>query len=308
MNQKLKDQPGHGHYPYCAMRKKQIEKSSVKILAVSAAAGALMLVCTFTGIRLGFISAVASVIGGSSYMAFLAVSWLEILLIVFLAIMNFFRSKAYGILVLIIYAALFVSALTGGRYMDVVPFLIGIVGIAASWRVFSDFADQRQLEVTEGYPFFSEIYTELTENPDYTARYEDKRNPGTLKRNHPENLRMQELSSARDNCSFLAEENKPAAMSDLFTPVKEPEPEPVCETTPEIVPEAAPEPEKKDEVKPEPETFEQKYGGKYNKKSILEESTSLFGDDYELPSIKPLYFQRLEEEKKQQEKQQQEKS
>ncbi|MCM1528446.1 MAG: hypothetical protein NC093_00425 [Alistipes sp.] len=305
MNKKLMDQPGHGHYPYCAMRKKQIENSAVKILAFSSASGAVMLVCTLLGVPMGFFTSIASVVSGDSYMAFLAVSWLEIILTVLLAVMNFFRSKAYGIPVFFIYAALSVSVLHGSERTptSMIPLLIGVVGFIVSSRVFFDFADQRQLEITEGYPFFSEIYTEQTKNPDYRSRYEDIRNPGILRKSAPDASAMQELSSAADCCIFPDVKNGSAAMNDLFSPAGKPEPihEPSPETAPEIYPEseiapkAMPEPEKAPELNPPDEKPVMKFD-----KSILETSTSLFDDDYELPSIKPLYFQRLEEEKKKQ--------
>lgn len=307
MNKKLMDQPGHGHYPYCAMRKKQIENSAVRILAVSAASGAVMLVCTLLGVPMGFFTSIASAISGDSYMAFLAVSWLEIILTVLLAVMNFFRSKAYGIPLLIIYAALSVSVLHGSERTpaSLIPLFIGIVGISVSQRVFFDFADQRQLEITEGYPFFSEIYTEQTKNPDYRSRYEDIRNPGILKKSAPDASGMQELSSAADCCVFPGMKNESAAMNDLFAPAEKPESEPIQEPSPEAAPEIVPEPEITPETAPEQEKEpEQKLPDekpvKKFDKSILETSTSLFDDDYELPSIKPLYFQRLEEEKKKQ--------
>lgn len=318
MNKKLLDQPNHGHYPYCIMRKKQIEKAAVRILAVSAASGGIMLICTLIGIPMGIFSSIAYAISGGSYMAFLLISWLEILLTVFLAVMNFFRSKVYGIPLLIIYAALSISILHSSNRAPTVliPLAIGVAGIIVTQRVYFDYADQKQLELTEGCPFFSEIYTELTENPDYESRYEDARNPGTLRRNYPGDSDMQELSAARDSCGFPDAKYEPAKMNDLFAPVEKPEPtlQPSAEIAPEPVPEsgkvptqipqqsaenapkAAPEPEKKPEQKASGEIRIKKYD-----KSILETSTSLFDDDYELPSIKPLYFQRLEEEKKQQE-------
>ncbi|MBP3380410.1 MAG: hypothetical protein J6K77_06065 [Ruminococcus sp.] len=296
MNKKLLDQPNHGHYPYCMMRKKQIEKTSARILAVTVISGGIMLLCTFLGIPLGIFSAAASAVSGGSYIAFLIISWLEILLIVFLAVMNFFRSKAYGILLFLIYAALSISVLHSGERTPVgmIPLVIGVAGVIAAHRAVQDLADQRQLELTEGYPFFSEIYTELTENPDYTSRYEDARNPGTLRRIPPKNSDMQELSAACDSCDLPDSKSEPVAMNDLFAPAEKPEQPP--QPSPEIIPEAEPEPEEKPEQKIPGEKYVKKY-----EKSILEESTSLFDDDYELPSIKPLYFQRLEEEKKQQE-------
>lgn len=321
MNKKLLDQPNHGHYPYCAVRKKQIEKASTKILFFAAASSVLMLVCAFYTMPLGIFTMIASAFSGDLYIIYLGISLLEILATVYLAIMNFFRSKAYGIPLFIIYSLLFLTSLLDSvTYAGPVPMLVGFVGMGTTLRVFSDYADQKQLEMTEGYPFFSEIYTELTENPDYKGRYEDARNPGTLRKNAPGDSDMQELSAARDSCDFPDSKYEPVAMNDLFAPVEKPEPTP--QPSAEIAPEPVPEPEKMPEKKPvpipqqsaknapkavpEPEKKpEQKASGeihikKYDK-NILEASTSLFDDDYELPSIKPLYFQRLEEEKKQQE-------
>lgn len=314
MNKKLQDQPNHGHYPYCTTRKKQIEKASLRLLVVSAASAGLMIMCTFGGIPLGLFTKIASAISGDSYMAFLMFSWLEILLLVFLASMNFFRSKAYGIPIFIFYAVLSVSILFDGvsTGVGVIPLFVGLTGLAVSWRVFPDYADQQQLENTEGYPFFNEIYTELTENPEYSTRYEDARDPGTIKKAYLGDSAMQELFHASDSCRFTQSKNEPAVMNDLFAPVENPEPkpelkpepkpelkpepkpklkpEPVCEPAPEIKPQPVPEPKLSAR---EPEVSVRKYD-----KSILETSTSLFDDDYELPSIKPLYFQRMEEEKK----------
>lgn len=286
MNKKLQDQPNHGHYPYCAMRKKQIEKASVKILAVSALSGTLMAILR-------------------------AVNWLAIMLLVFFAIMNFFRSKAYGIPVFIFYALLSTYALFSGisNPANAILLFFGLVGIAVSWRVFHDFADQRQLEITEGYPFFNEIYTELKENPDYSTRYEDVRDPGTIKKSYPGDSTMQELCHASDSCKFQETKSGPAEMNDLFAPAENPEPEASPEPKPELKPEPKPEPVREPTPKPvckptpeiKPETVpEPKVSVKKYDKSIQETSTSLFDDDYELPSIKPLYFQRMEEERKQQ--------
>lgn len=122
----------------------------------------LILFSLFT-VRFALISWLPSLFGSSTEVLPFFVQVLLIIGIVVLAGFNCGKSKICGVLVLAIFSGMVLFGMIFINPLNLIMALIGAAGVAASAGSIGVFLDYRQLENTEGFPYFS--YTLTPQNP-----------------------------------------------------------------------------------------------------------------------------------------------
>lgn len=168
---KYEEKPDHGHYALCAGRKTEIDEFSRNVFVYTAGISFILLIITYCGVPLPMISWIPSLFSDSTSLPFLFVQTMELLTVTALSFFAFFRWKFLHIVIFIWYALLVVATFFDHSAIDVITFIIGVVGTVLTRSCFKVYADYNQLVKTEGWPHFSLHYTEAMEHPTYTSRY-----------------------------------------------------------------------------------------------------------------------------------------
>ena len=171
IREKLEELPDHGHYAVCAGRKKEIDDLSTKIIVYSIGTALIFLFLTYIGAPIAAISWIPSLFGCSTCVPYLFSQTAELLLIVLAAFLGYGRRKMLHIVLFFLFVILITASLFDGTAIDIVTFLIGVLGALLTFPCFRELSDYDQLKALEGWPHFSIHVAEAREHPTFTTRY-----------------------------------------------------------------------------------------------------------------------------------------
>ena len=168
-NKELLELPNHGHYVKCLARKFEIDKNALLVLKYTILMCCVVLLFTLCTFRLAVVSWVPSLIGDSTDIAALFTQILIVLAIGGCAALNCGKYKIFGMILFGFYIAqaVFGFICMDDNAADIFSLILGIGGVATSFRAVSDYLDWNQLRETEGFPHFNLRYAEQLDNPEY---------------------------------------------------------------------------------------------------------------------------------------------
>jgi len=170
-NPKYEEKPDHGHYAVCAGRVNEIYEFSRNVFVYTAGVSFILLIITYCGVPMPLISWIPSLFGCSTCIPYLFAQSAELILVTAVSFFAFFRWKVFHIVMFIWYVLLVLATFFDHSAIDMITFIIGIVGAVLTHSCFRVYADYNQLIKTEGWPHFSLHYAEAMEHPTYTSRY-----------------------------------------------------------------------------------------------------------------------------------------
>ena len=175
-NEKLLEKPDHGHYPVCLQRKDDIDRSALLTLKYTLIVSGMLVFLTLCTFRPAVVSWIPSLLGESTEVAPFFLQLLISLMPIAMAGINCGKRKVFGMILFGFYIAqaVFGFICMSSNFVDVFSLILGLGGVATSFRAVSDYLDWKQLMETEGFPHFNLRYTEQIENPDYVPVYNGK--------------------------------------------------------------------------------------------------------------------------------------
>ena len=168
---KYDEKPDHSHYAACAARKAAIDEFSRNVFVYTAGVSLVMLFITYCGAEMPLVSWLPSLLGCPTCVPFLFAQTLELILVTLASFLAFGKWKVLHIGLCLGYVLLVVATFFDHSAIDIITFIIGIIGIVLTAPCYKMYSDYNQLLKTEGWPHFSLHYTEAMEHPTFTSRY-----------------------------------------------------------------------------------------------------------------------------------------
>lgn len=166
-NEKLRVQPNHEHYTACCSRMTAIKKISLRIMIITLAASAFMIILSLFGVDLSVLSIIPGLFGDKYSALYFFAQCFELIVMAIISILGCMRYKICDVILFVIYALMVIySFLT---HMTPAPMIIGGIGVIFSWQSISAMLDYNQLEETEGFPHFLVV---LADKDDFRSQYE----------------------------------------------------------------------------------------------------------------------------------------
>lgn len=177
-NELLSELPGKEHYTVCCKRKKEIDRISKLIFVYTIISGAFMLLFTFLAFPVRALSWIPSIFGDSTSAGFIIIQCAEILIMAVLGFMNCLKFKISGIILFFIYSIMMIACFVGGiKAVNSFSFIFAAAGVFVTFRSFTCYSDYKQLEQTEGFPYFNDLLdsdnSAIIYNPNAVPRTSD---------------------------------------------------------------------------------------------------------------------------------------
>ena len=211
---KYDEKPDHGHYVACAVRNKQIYDFSRNVFVYTGGVCLVMLFITYCGAAMPLVSWIPSLFGCPTCVPFLFTQTVELILVTLASFLAFGKWKILHIGLFIGYLLLVAATFFDGSAIDIITFIIGVVGVVLTAPSFKVYSDYNQLMKTEGWPHFSRHYIDSVEHPTFTSRYMSEY------RSAPEDKKIYSDSSAPE----YAEATRSEPVLPEMTGIEAPEP------------------------------------------------------------------------------------
>lgn len=167
----LKEMPDHSHYAACAARKADIQEFSRNVFVYTLGTSLIFLFLTFIGVDIAVISWIPSYFGDSTEIGHLFAQTFELVLFTGISFIAYGSRKYLHIIIFFVYVVYIVGAIFDGSAIDIITFIVGVIGVVLMRDCFTYVNDYRLLMSAEGWPHFDVHLTEYDEHPSYTSRY-----------------------------------------------------------------------------------------------------------------------------------------
>lgn len=179
---KYRSMPDHSHYTVCSDRITVINEKGKRAFYFTFIVALLLSAGSMFNVRFNILSILSDLMVGygdvGSFGLILSgmLNIISSVLLILLAVFGKSKYKFCNVILFSIYFSMFISCFMdfGKRKSDIFAIAIGIAGMYIYFPLLSAWRDYKAISNAEGFPYFSERFTNQLENPEYKSDYNEE--------------------------------------------------------------------------------------------------------------------------------------